>query len=317
MENGLDIRAIEEARKRVAPHVVNTPVVTNPRLDREHGGSFFFKCENLQLGGAFKARGAFNSVYSLSDDEAARGVVTHSSGNHAGALALAAKARGIPAWIVMPNNVPAVKAANVEAAGGRIVFCEPTLEAREAAARELLAEHGATLVHPYNDYRVIAGQGTVALELLEQVSAPDLILAPVSGGGLLSGIAVASRAVSPETRLIGVEPAGADDATRSFQTGQRVTGGTPRTIADGLRATLGDKTFPLIRRHVDEMVTVSEEGIVEAMRLLWDRLKLVIEPSAAVVFAAVLEGRVEAAGRRAALVLTGGNVDLDRLPWLR
>ncbi len=315
MEVGLKLRAIEEARQRVAPHLVKTPVVTNARLDQEFGASFYFKCENLQLGGAFKARGAFNAVFSLTEEEAARGVVTHSSGNHAGALALAARARGIPAWIVMPNDVPTVKAANVEAAGARIVYCEPTLEAREGAARELLAEHGATLVHPYNDYRVMAGQGTVALELLEQAPPPDVILAPVSGGGLLSGIATAARAVSPKTRLIGVEPAGADDAARSFQAGRLVAGGTPRTLADGLRATLGDKTFPLIRQHVDEMVTVSEEGIVAAMRLLWDRLKLVIEPSAAVVFAAVMEGKTAVSGRRVSLVLTGGNVDLARLPW--
>ncbi|HKU15229.1 MAG TPA: pyridoxal-phosphate dependent enzyme [Steroidobacteraceae bacterium] len=307
-----DIRA---AHERIRDRIHRTPVLTSTTLDQKAGGALFFKCENMQKGGAFKARGATNAVFSLSDAEAARGVATHSSGNHAAALSRAAKLRGIPAYIVMPDNVPKAKVAAVERLGGRIAFCEPTIPAREAAVAKLIADTGATLVHPYDDLRVMAGQGTATLELLEQAPDLDLILTPIGGGGLISGTAVAAKGLSSTITVIGAEPAGADDAYRSFKAGERIALKQASTIADGLRGTLSDRTFTEIRSHVADVVTVSEQSLVAAMRLVWEVLKIVIEPSAAVPYAAVIEGKVDVRGRRVGIVLTGGNLDLDRLPW--
>lgn len=310
----LTLSTIQAARRRIAPFVRVTPVLGSRALDEAAGGSFHFKCENLQIGGAFKARGAFNAVYSLSDDAASRGVVTHSSGNHAGALALAARSRGIPACIVMPKNVSRAKEAQVRRAGAEVVLCASTLEAREGAAEIVLARTGGSLIHPYNDFDVMAGQGTAALEFLEEVPDLDLILVPVSGGGLLAGTAVAAKASRAGLRVVAVEPAGAADAWESFQKGELLPVRNPRTIADGLRGSLGSLTYPFLRDQVDGVVTVSEAGIVRAMRQLWEELKIVVEPSAAVPWAAVLEGKIPAS-KKTGIILTGGNVDLDRLPW--
>jgi threonine dehydratase len=315
MDHPPDLYAIREAHARIRPYIHSTPVFTCATLDRLSGARLFFKCENFQKVGAFKARGACNAVFSLSWEAAARGVVTHSSGNHAAALAMAAGRRGIPAYIVMPRNAPRVKKEAVAAYGGRIVFCEPTLAAREEACARVMAETGAWLVHPYNDYQVIAGQGTAALEFVEEVKDLELLVAPVGGGGLLSGSAIAAKALVPTLRVIGAEPAGADDAYRSFVSGELQPLGEPVTVADGLRTSLGTLTFPLIRAYVDEIVTASEEAIVAAMRKTWEFMKIVIEPSSAVPLAALLEGRLRAAGRRVGIILSGGNVDLDRLPW--
>lgn len=271
--------------------------------------------EDLQKVGAFKARGATNAVFLLAPEEASRGVVTHSSGNHAAALARAAQLRGIPAFIVMPSNAPKAKQASVRRYGGEIMLCEATLAARESTAKEVQQKTGATFIHPYNDYRVMAGQGTTAIELLGQAPGLDAVLCPVGGGGHLSGVAVASKALKPGIRVIGVEPVGADDAQRSFRSGQLIPVDKPRTIADGLMTSLGDNTFAEIRRHVDDIVTVSEESIVQAMRTLWEVLKLVVEPSGAVAYAAVIDGKLDVRTQRVGLVLTGGNLDLDVLPW--
>lgn len=304
-----DLSAIREAARRIAPYAHRTPVVTSQYFDRVTGGQLFFKCENLQKAGAFKFRGACNAVFSLSDEEAARGVATHSSGNHAQALALAAQLLGIPAWIVMPENAPAVKQAAVREYGGQIVPCAPTLAAREATAETVIRETGATFIHPYNDARIIAGQGTAALELLETVPELDLILAPVGGGGLLSGTALATAELSPSTAVMAAEPAGADDAYRSLATGRLIPVEQPNTVADGLRTSLGELTFAVIQQHVQEIVTVNDDEIVAAMKTFWQRTKLLIEPSAAVPVAAVLSGRIPTAGRRIGIILSGGNVD--------
>jgi threonine dehydratase len=307
---------IRQAHRRIEPFIHRTPVLTSATIDRMAGGEIFFKCENLQKAGAFKIRGACNAVFSLSDDEAKRGVATHSSGNHAAALALAARWRGIPAHVVMPENSPHVKKLAVAGYGAEIIFCKPTLEARERALAEVVARTGAAFIHPYNDLRVITGQGTVAIELCEQVQNLDLVVAPVGGGGLLSGTAVAVSLVSPRTAVIAAEPEWADDAYRSFKSGHIVPSLDPNTIADGLRTSLGDLTFPIIQRHVKDIVLVSEEAIVEAMRCLWERMKILVEPSAAVPLGAVLSRRLDVAGRRVGLIVSGGNVDLDRLPWV-
>ena len=307
---------IRQAHRRIEPFIHRTPVLTSGTIDRMAGGEIFFKCENLQKAGAFKIRGACNSVFSLSADEAKRGVATHSSGNHAAALALAARWRGIPAHVVMPENSPHVKKLAVAGYGAEIVFCKPTLEARERALAEVVARTGANVVHPYNDLRVITGQGTAAIELCEQVQNLDLVVAPVGGGGLLSGTAVAVALVSPKTAVIAAEPERADDAYRSFKSGHIVPSLDPNTIADGLRTSLGDLTFPIIQLYVRDIVLVSEEAIVEAMRCLWERMKILVEPSAAVPLGAILSRRLDVAGRRAGLIVSGGNVDLDRLPWM-
>lgn len=309
------IKDIRAAAERIRPYAHRTPVLTCASLDDRVGAHVFLKCENLQKVGAFKFRGACNAVFSLSDAEAARGVVAHSSGNHAQALALAARMRGIPAYIVMPDNAPAVKKAAVAGYGGRITFCEPTLAAREATQARVIADTGATEVHPYNDERVIAGQGTAALELLEDVPDLDVIMAPVGGGGLLSGTAIAATELAPGIRVIGAEPEMADDAYRSLATGEIQPSVHPRTIADGLLTQLGTLTFPILRERVEQIVTVSETGIIAAMKFVWERAKIVIEPSSAVPVAALWERKIDLSGLRVGIILSGGNVDLDRLPW--
>ncbi len=310
-----DLAAIRAAQARIAPHVHRTPVLTCHSIDAEAGATLFFKCENFQKVGAFKARGATNAVYSLGDDVARRGVVTHSSGNHGAALAYAAARRGIPAWVVMPDNAPKVKQENVRRFGATIRYCAPTVDAREAACAEVQRESGATLVHPFDDERVIAGQGTAALELLADVPGLDIVIAPCGGGGLLSGTAIATRGVAPGVRVFGAEPANADDATRSFASGRVEPLPATVTIADGLRTTLSPRTLAAIRAHVDAMGTCSEEAIVHAMRMVWERMKIVIEPSSAVPLACLLERTLDARGVRAGVILSGGNVDLDHLPW--
>jgi threonine dehydratase len=279
------------------------------------GAQVFFKCENLQKVGAFKFRGACNAVFSLSAMDASRGVVAHSSGNHAQALALAARLRGIPAYIVMPMNAPLVKKAAVEGYGGKITFCDPTLEAREQAQSRVVSETGARVVHPYNDDQVIAGQGTAALELLQEVPDLDVILAPIGGGGLVSGTAIAARGISPRIRVIAAEPEQADDAFRSLAAGKIVPSSNPQTIADGLLTSLCDRTFAILQKDVEQVVTVSEAGMVAAMRFLWERAKLIIEPSAAVAVGVLWERKIDLTGLRVGVILSGGNVDLESLPW--
>ena len=310
-----DLAAIRAAHARIAPHVHRTPVFSCRALDAEAGATLFFKCENLQKVGAFKARGATNAVFSLTDGEASHGVVTHSSGNHGAALAYAARARGIPAWVVMPENAPVVKQENVRRQGATIRFCAPNVAAREAACAAVQAETGATLIHPFDDVRVIAGQGTAALELLETEPALDIVIAPVGGGGLLSGTAIAARSLRPALRVYGAEPANADDAARSFRSGRVEALPATTTIADGLRTTLSERTLVAIRRHVAAIGTASEESIVRAMRMTWERMKIVIEPSCAVPLACLLERTLDVAGARVGIILSGGNVDLDHLPW--
>jgi threonine dehydratase len=310
-----DIRA---ARARIAPHVILTPVLTNDALDAAAGAQLFFKCENLQATGAFKARGAANAVFSLSGAEAAHGVVTHSSGNHGAAVARAARLRSVPGLIVMPHNAPQTKIRNVESYGGQIVYCEPNLTAREAACAQIATETGAMLVHPFDDYAVMAGQGTATLELLEQTRALDLVLCPVGGGGLLSGTAVAAKGMQSGIHVIGVEPAAADDVAQSFRARRPISITHANTIADGLRTNItGERNLPLILQHVDDIVTVTEDAIVAAMRTIWENLKIVIEPSAAVPFAAIQSGALDVRGKRVGIILTGGNVDLGSLPWLK
>jgi threonine dehydratase/serine racemase len=314
-----DLAAIRAAHERIRPHVHETPVMTCETLDRRAGKRLFFKCENLQKGGAFKARGASHAVWKLDDETAARGVVTHSSGNHAQAVALAARARGVPAHIVMPTDAPRVKRAAVEGYGATVHPCEPTLEARTRTAAKVVEETGGTLVPPYDHPDVIAGQGTAALELLAQVPDLDAVVVPVGGGGLIAGMALALAELAPRVRVFGAEPSGADDAFRSKARGARVTHHEPRTICDGLRTTLGALTWPVVRDRVEAIVPVEDLLTVPAMKLVFERMKLVVEPSGAVGLAAVLSARFRALEglERVGVVFTGGNVDLDALPWVR
>ena len=307
---------IREAHERIGSVVHRTPVLTCSSLDRLTGCKLFVKGEHLQGVGAFKFRGATNAVLSLSDVEAKRGVCTHSSGNHAQALARASLERGIQAWIVMPTSAPGVKRRAVEGYGATVVDCEPTLQAREDTASQIVEETGAIFIHPYDDPRIVAGAGTAAVELLEEVPDLDVIIAPVGGGGLMSGTCLAASAMKPGIRLIGVEPKGADDAARSLVAGERILQRSPNTICDGLLTSLGQLTWPILRDHLETIVTVSDDLVVEAMRLLWTRAKAVVEPSGATPLAAVLsqESPIQL-GTRVGLILSGGNVDLDNLPW--
>jgi len=304
-----------QAMKRIAGVVHHTPVMTSRLLNEISGAELFFKCENFQRVGAFKFRGASNAVMSLPQSQLKKGVATHSSGNHAAALALAAQLRGTSAYIVMPENSPAVKVAAVRDYGANITFCKPTLQAREETLNQVVEETGAIFIHPYNNPDVIAGQGTAALELLEQVGELDVVLAPVGGGGLMSGTAITVRAMRPSTLPIGAEPANADDAYRSLKAGRIIPPENPNTIADGLRTALGPLTFAILSEKLERIFTVKEETIVRAMRLIWERMKIIVEPSAAVPFAAVLENRPFFEGKRVGLILSGGNVDLENLPW--
>jgi threonine dehydratase len=310
-----DLGAIQSARARIAPHVHRTPVLTCRSLDAEVGACLFFKAENLQRTGAFKARGATNAVFSLSEAEARNGVVTHSSGNHGAALAYAAARRGIAAFVVMPDNAPRVKQENVRRYGATLRFCAPTVAARDAGCAEVRRETGATLVHPFDNPRVIAGQGTASLELVEQVPDLDVVIAPIGGGGLLSGTAIAVKSLDRRTRVFGAEPANADDAARSFRSGKIEPLPAATTIADGLRTMLSPRTLGAIRAGVDAVGTASEAAIVSAMRMIWERMKIVVEPSAAVPLACLLERTLDIRDARVGIILSGGNVDLDRLPW--
>jgi threonine dehydratase len=306
---------IREAAKRIKPYAHRTPVLTNESLNGQVGSQVFLKCENLQKVGAFKFRGACNAVYSLSDEEAMRGVCTHSSGNHAAALALAARMRGIPAYIVMPNNAPSVKKNAVAGYGGLITFCEPTLEARESTLDRIRLDTGANVVHPYNDERVIAGQGTAALELLEDYPDLDVIIAPVGGGGLLSGTSIAATEIKKGIRVIAGEPEMADDAFRSMKSGEIIPSKNPKTIADGLLTSLGSLTFPIIQNRVEQIVTVSEAGIIASMKFIWERAKIIIEPSSAVAIGVLWENKIDLSGLKVGVIISGGNVDLEKLPW--
>jgi threonine dehydratase/serine racemase len=311
-EYAVDLAAIRAAAARIAGIVHCTPVLTCATLDQLAGAKLFFKCENLQKVGAFKYRGAANAVRKLTDEQAAKGVVTHSSGNHAQALALAARVRGIPAYIVMPRTAPLVKKHAVEGYGGIVKECEPNLAAREAAAAEIVARTGGTLIPPFDHPDVIAGQGTAALELLEEMPDLDAIITPVGGGGLLSGCAIAARGTNPAIRSFGAEPFGADDAARSFAAKKFIPQTAPNTIADGLLTSLGELTWPIIRDHAAGIITVTDDEIRAAMRVIWERMKLIVEPSGAVGLAAALQQPV---GRRIGIVLSGGNVNLDKLYW--
>jgi len=318
MTDSISWEVIGAARDRIATSIHRTPVLTCTALDKLIGARLWLKCENFQKAGSFKSRGACNAVFSLTQQEAARGVVTHSSGNHAAALARAAQVRRIPAHIVMPSDAPAVKVAAVRDYGGTITFCQPTLSGREATAERIRGETGAVAIHPYDDLPVIAGQATAAWELLEDVPDLEVMIAPVGGGGLLSGTALISKNLRPEILVIGAEPKAADDAYRSWQAGRRILPQSPETMADGLRTGLGVHTFPIIQEHVDGILLASERGIARAMRHLLERAKLVVEPSAAVPLAALLEGdgnlSAQLRNRRVGMILSGGNLDLARLP---
>lgn len=313
----ISLSDVRQAGVRTRERIVRTPVLTNARLDLLTGAKLFFKCEIFQETGSFKARGALNAVLSLTDAQASRGVATHSSGNHAAALSWAAGLRGIPAYVVMPSTASPVKVASVERLGGRILFCEPTHKAREAAADKVVSETGAVLIHPYNDRRVIAGQGTAALEFLEEVADLDAVVCPVGGGGLLAGTSIVAKALRPAIRVYGAEPENAADAKASLESGRRQAVEHPTSIADGLLAFVGDLTFSVIRRNVDGVVTVSEQEIAAAVRQFLEVLKIVVEPSGAVAYAAVAAKRMEVAGKRVGIILSGGNLDLERAPWLK
>jgi len=310
-----DLAAIRAARARIAPYVHVTPVLTCAAIDAEVGAQLHFKCENFQRVGAFKARGACNAVFALADGVAPRGVVTHSSGNHGAALAYAAQRRGIPAWVVMPDNAPKVKQENVRRFGAIIRFCAANVAAREAACADVERDTGATLIHPFDNSQVIAGQGTAVLELLEQAPGIAAVVAPCGGGGLLSGTAIAATSAREDVRVYGAEPANAGDAALSFGSGRVEPLLPTATIADGLRTTLAPRTLAALRAHVTAFGTCSEDGIVRAMRMMWERMKIIVEPSSAVPLACLIERSLDLRGRSIGIIVSGGNVDLDRLPW--
>ena len=306
---------VENAHLRIKDFIHRTPILASKSINEIVGGNLFFKCENFQKVGAFKFRGACNAVFSLSEKEARRGVATHSSGNHAAALALAAKMRGISAHIVMPQNSPEIKKKAVAGYGANITFCEPTLQSREFTLTEVIKKTGATEIHPYNNFNVIAGQGTAVKEMIEDGGDFDIILTPVGGGGLLSGTAISTKKLLPDCKVIAAEPTGADDAFQSFQAKKLIPSINPKTIADGLLTSLGDRNFAIIMENVDDVVTVSEKSIVDAMRMIWERMKIIIEPSSAVPFAAILEGKIDIQKQKVGIILSGGNLDLGKLPF--
>jgi threonine dehydratase len=307
-----DKNTVEEAHRRIVGYIHRTPIMKSSSLNEIAGCEFFFKCENFQNIGAFKARGAMNAALLLSPEEKAKGIATHSSGNHGQAVARAAKIMGIKAYVVMPNNSSEIKKRGVLGYGGEIFLCEPTQEARETMLKEIVKKTGATEIHPFNNYAVIAGQATAAKELLEDVDELDFIVTPVGGGGLLSGTALAAKFFSPSTSVIGAEPAGADDAFRSMQSG-KIEPSQRDSIADGLLTSLGDKTFHIIRNEVKEIITATDQEIISAMRLIWERLKIVVEPSAAVALAVVLKQKEKFYGRKVGVILSGGNIDLEKV----
>lgn len=307
--------SIIAAHSRIRPYVHRTPVMTSESINAIAGCEIYFKCENLQNVGAFKARGAMNAALSLSDADRAKGIATHSSGNHAQAIARAAKILTIPAHVVMPRTAPQIKKKGVEGYGGKIYECEPNLQSRETTLAEVIKKTGATEIHPFNNYKVMEGQATAAVELFEDVKDLDFIVTPVGGGGLLSGTLLAAKYFSPKTQVIAGEPAGADDAFRAMKSG-KIEQSQSNTIADGLLTSLGDKTFPIIHENVKEIITVSDEEIIAAMRLAWERLKLVVEPSGVVPFAAVLKAKEKFKGKKVGIILSGGNVDLEKIAQL-
>lgn len=310
------LETILEAAQRIKPFIHHTPVLTSRSITQLAGAELYFKCENLQRIGAFKIRGATNAILSLTHEERKKGVTTHSSGNHAQAIALAARENGIKAYVVMPRTAPEVKKKAVIGYGAEVITCEPTLESREETLQRVVKETGAVFIHPFDDYRVIAGQATAAYELLKEVPDLEIILTPVGGGGLLSGTALITHYLSPQTQVIAGEPEGANDAYRSFTSGTRQPAEKVNTIADGLLTSLSEKTFAIITQYVQEIITVSEVQIIEAMQLVWERMKIIIEPSAAVPVAALLKEKERFAGKRAGIILSGGNVDLDKpLPF--
>jgi threonine dehydratase len=308
---------INTAANRIAGLVHKTPLLGCETINAFFQAEILFKCENFQKVGAFKSRGACNAVFSLPEDQLSRGVGTHSSGNHAQALARAAALRNTTAYIVMPETAPNVKVEAVKHYGGKITFCKPTLESREQTLAEIIKETGAVEIHPYNDYRIIAGQATATVEILKETGDLDIIMAPVGGGGLLSGTALAASYLAPKTRVIAAEPEMANDAYRSFHEGRFIPSENPQTIADGLLTSLGSLTYPIIIEYVDDIVTVSENGIIEAMRLIWERMKIIVEPSAAVPLGSLLEGKVDIKNKRVVIILSGGNVNLEKLPWIK
>lgn len=312
MEQRPELIDIQEAHQQITPYIHRTPVLTCSALNRMVDAELYFKCENFQKVGAFKIRGATNAIFSLKKNEAVNGVVTHSSGNHAAALALAARNRGITARIVMPSNAPNVKIEAVKNYGGIITFCEPNLTSRESTAAEIIAKTGAVMIHPFNDYRIIAGQGTAALELMHDIPDLDYVLAPVGGGGLLSGTAITVKSLNQKAKVIGCEPKNADDAFHSIRAGKIIPPENPNTIADGLKTSLGDKTFPIIQKFVDEIILASEEEIVIAMRHIFERMKTIVEPSSAVPFGALLTKKINMAGKKVGIIISGGNVDFSQ-----
>lgn len=303
------------ARDRINPYIHRTPVLTSRMLNEQTGAELYFKCENLQKAGAFKARGASNAVFGLSDEQAKKGVATHSSGNHGTCLSYAAGRRGIPCTVVMPRTAPQAKKDAVKGYGGRVVECEPSTSSREAVFAEVVAETGAEFVHPYNDRRVIAGQATCSAELIEQVDGLDAVVAPIGGGGMVSGTCLTLSHLAPRVKIYAAEPEQADDAYRSFKAGHIIADDAPETVADGLKVPLKELTWHFVSNHVTDILTASEEEIIEAMKLIWKRLKIVMEPSSAVPLATILKNPEVFAGKRVGVIITGGNVDLDKLPW--
>lgn len=306
---------VVKAHQIVQKYAHRTSVLSSKSINKIVGGELHFKCENFQKVGAFKFRGACNAVFSLSEADAQKGVATHSSGNHAAALALAAKMRGVAAHIVMPENSPEIKKKAVAGYGANITFCKPNLQARESTLAQVVEETEATEIHPYDNFNVIAGQGTAAKELIEDAGDFDIIMAPVGGGGLLSGTALSTKELLPNCKIIAAEPAGADDAFQSFHSKKWVPSENPKTIADGLLTSLGQRNFAIIQNNVDDIVTVTEESIVAAMRMIWERMKIIIEPSSAVPLAAILEGKVDIQNKKVGIILSGGNLDLGKLPF--
>jgi len=306
---------IQSAHERIKNFIHKTPLLTSTQLNEITNSQLFFKCENLQKVGAFKMRGASNAILSLTDNDLVNGVATHSSGNHAAALAKAAKMKNVPAYIVMPENAPEIKKNAVKSYGGEIIFCKPTLEAREQTLNEVVKKTHAVFIHPYNNDKIIEGQATCAKEIFEEESDFDFIIAPVGGGGLLSGTSLATYYFSNNTKVIGAEPAGADDAFRSIRDKKIYPSVNPQTIADGLRTSLTKKTFGIISKFADEIITVKEESILKAMKLIWERMKIIVEPSGAVPFAVILENKEKFKNKKIALILSGGNCDLNNLPW--
>ncbi len=309
------LEQIRQTQLAISAMVRRTPVLSSETIDSMCGARLFFKCENFQKVGAFKMRGAASAALRLTEAEKAKGLATHSSGNHAQAVARAASLLKIPAYIVMPDNAPAIKQAATRGYGAEIIFCESSQQAREAALEDLIQRTGATFIHPYDDYNIIAGQATAAAELIAEVEQLDMLIAPVGGGGLISGTALAAHYLLPDAKVIGAEPAKADDAYRSLASGVRQSNASANTIADGLRTHLGEKNFAIMQKYVDEIITVTEEQIVAAMRLIWERMKIVIEPSAAVPLAAVWKQQRQFAGSRIGIILTGGNIELSKLPF--